>query len=109
MIDYIFNSQSENLKEIRVSRGFLQGLFKFKGQSIPIFFGLPDDATLVHIAIDQHAPGIRLLFKHPTFPEIVPGCSPPYLTLYAVGVEPCEHTKEEIRQIIEEHKDYDGS
>ena len=109
MIDYIFNSQYENLKEIRVSRGFLQELFKFKGQSIPVFFGLPDDATLVHIAIDQYAPGIRLLFKHPTFPEVVPGCAPPCLTPYAIGVEPCEHTKEEIKTIIEEHKDYDGS
>ncbi len=109
MIDYLFNSQYENLKEIRVSRGFLQELFKIKGQSIPIFFGLPDDATLVNITIDQHAPGIRLLFKHPTFPKIIPGNTPPSLTPYAIGVTPCEHTKEEIRQIIEEHKDYDGS
>lgn len=109
MIDYIFNSQNENLKEILVSRGFLQELFKFKGESIPIFFGLPDDATLVHIRIDPYAPGIRLLFKHPTFPEVTVGTVPPTLTPYAIAVTPCEHTKEEIEQIIEENKDYDSS
>ena len=108
-MDYIFNSQNENLMEIFVSRGFLQKLFKFKGEHIPLFFGLPDDATLVHIGIDQYAPGIRLLFKHPTFPEVTVGMTPPYLTLDSIGVPPCEHTKEEIAQIIKKHKDYDGS
>jgi len=63
----------KNRKLIAITFGLIEELFKFSGTHIPVIKGIPEDARLIGVSIDESLEVVELLFEHPSFPKIPDG------------------------------------
>ncbi|KKM01026.1 hypothetical protein LCGC14_1798550 [marine sediment metagenome] len=65
--------KGRRVKQLIVTRAMLGEIFKFDGSHIPVFYGVPSDAKIVGMDIDQSFPALVLYYEHPSFPIVSDG------------------------------------
>lgn len=63
----------KNRKLIAITFSLLEEVFKFTGTHIPVIKGIPKDARLIGVDINESLEVVEFLFEHPSFPEICDG------------------------------------
>ena len=89
----VFNKldASKRVKQLIVTKAVLAEMFKFDGSHIPVFHGIPKNAEIVGMDIDQRFPALVLYYEHPSFPIIGDGLFiTQTITMQSGTVQPCD-------------------
>lgn len=63
-------SEGKRIKLLIVTLETLGDIFKFDGSHIPVFGGIPEDAKVVGMEVNQNIPALVLRYEHESFPLI---------------------------------------
>ena len=71
----VFNKlgAGRRVKQLIVTRAVLAEIFKFDGSHIPVFHGVPKNAEIVGMDINQNFPALVLYYEHDSFPLVDDG------------------------------------